>query len=149
MYIALAVFAGLLGLFVTGAAVFTAWAYYASRKSGAAAPEGEPNRPDAAGGPEGPPASWFLRWTVADYAALFLFGFGVVFLLADLTGLSADREQYQYPPYHYAYLLCGFVFSFMGMLFTIVRLAMVIRLAGRASSPGHHAYKPHQAQQAE
>lgn len=144
MYIALAIFASLVGLFVTGAAVFTAWAFYASRKkaAGAERPEGK-----TAAAAEGNPWSWFMRWTVADYAALFLFGFGAVFLLTDLVGVAKDRDQF--PMYHYAYLLCGIVFSFMGMLFTFVRLVLVLRLAGGSAAAHHHPHKPDQTEHAE
>ncbi|MFB9752999.1 hypothetical protein ACFFNY_15650, partial [Paenibacillus hodogayensis] len=92
------------------------------------------------------PPGWFLRWTLADYAALFLFGFGIVFLLTDLIGVARDRDMY--PMYHYAYLLCGTIFSFMGMLFTLVRLALVLRLTGGAAGNGHDPHKPDKAKQA-
>jgi hypothetical protein len=144
MYIALAVFASLVGLFVTGAAIFTAWTFYASRKKTVEVQQQDGNAPAAAAGN---PWSWFLRWTVADYAALFLFGFGAVFLLTDLVGVAKDRDQF--PMYHYAYLLCGIVFSFMGMLFTFVRLALVLRLTGGSAAAHHHPHKPDQTKHAE
>lgn len=144
MYIALAIFASAIGLFVTGAAVFTAVAFYSSRKRAA----DEPSRADKTGQPPaGGTLDWFMRWTLADYAILFLFGFGIVFLLTDLIGVAKEKELY--PPFHYAYLLCGIIFSFMGMLFTFVRLALVLRLTGRSAAAAHHAHKPDQAQQAE
>lgn len=145
MYIALAIFASLVGLFVTGAAIFTAWAFYASRKK-----EDEARRREAAGHSDEAgdrPMDWFMRWTVADYAALFLFGFGLVFLLTDLIAVGKDRDQF--PMYHYAYLLCGVVFSGMGMLFTLARLAVVLRLAGRPAAAHHHSDKPDQTEQSE
>lgn len=148
MYIALAVFASVLGLFVTGAAVVTAWGVYAALKRTNGT---EPNDSADSVKPAAAAAqSWLLRWTIADYAAVLLFGCGIVFLLADLAGVAGDRDQY--PPYHYAYLLCGFVFSLLGMLFTIVRLAVVIRLASStdgARPAVYHPHKPNEAQQAE
>ncbi|MBD2865416.1 hypothetical protein [Paenibacillus oceani] len=149
MFLPLAIFASIVGLFVTGAAVFTAWAFFATRNNQVKAQTAE-----AADGRElavqeagAPPWSWFLRWTVADYSALFLFGFGAVFLIVNLVGVSKDRDLY--PDYHFAYLLCGFIFSFLGMLFTFVRLAMVLRLTRRLMPAGDHPHKPDQAQQAE
>lgn len=143
LYVLLAIFAAVIGLFVTGAAIFTAWAFYSSRSK--TTNDGAREIGDTAQN-EGK-WSWFLRWTVADYAALFLFGFGTVFLLTDLIGVSKDRDLY--PMYHFAYLLCGTLFSFMGMLFMFVRLALVLRLTGGTASAGHHSHEPDQAEQAE
>jgi len=141
MYIALAIFASVIGLFVTGAAIFTAWAYYSSRHR--PADSGKEGQPSAAGST----LDWFMRWTVADYAVLFLFGFGFVFLVTDLVGVAKDRELY--PMYHYAYLLSGIIFASMGMLFTFVRLALVLRLTGKSAPVGHHAGEPNQTEQSE
>lgn len=149
MFIALAILASIVGLFVTGAAVFTAWAFYATRKTRVKAEQAE-----AADGHEkavqdagSPPWSWFLRWTVVDYSALFLFGFGAVFLIVNLAAVSKDRDLY--PDYPYAYLLCGIIFSFLGMLFTFVRLAMLLRLTSRLMPAGDHPHKPDQAEKPE
>jgi len=141
MFIALAIFASVVGLFATGAAIFTAWAFQASRGQGGAGASRERPAPTA------PPSGWLLRWTVADYATILLFGFGFVFLLVDLIGVIRDRELY--PLYHYGYLLCGFIFTLMGMLFAFARLAIVIWLAGRIAGAGHQAGEPDQAEQAE
>lgn len=146
MYTILAIFAGLIGLFVTGVAVFTAWAYYSTRarlKQAGQQPEGE----TPAGEPDISPWDWFLRFTVADYAALFLFGFGAVFLITDLIGVMKDRDMF--PMYHFGYLLCGILFCLMGMLFMFVRLVLVLRLTGGASASAHHPHEPDQPEQAE
>lgn len=140
-YVYLAIFAGVVGLFVTGAAILMVYAFMAARKQRAA---------DAADGESGAIQheawSWFMRWTAADYAVLLLFGFGFVFLLTDLVGVARDRDQF--PMYHYAYLLCGVIFSSLGMLFSFLRLAIVLRLA-RRSTARDHTGKPDKAEQAE
>ncbi|MDF2721613.1 MAG: hypothetical protein K0Q59_1288 [Paenibacillus sp.] len=139
MYIALAIFASVLGLFVTGAAAFTAWSFYTARKTAAEhARQGETAYSEAHADIWG----WFLRWTIVDYAALLLFGFGFVFLLADLAGVMKEREIF--PMYHLAYLVCGIVFCFLGMLFTITRLGLVLRLTRSSAAARHHADKPKQ-----
>jgi hypothetical protein len=65
-----------------------------------------------------------------------LFGCGAVFLLVDLIAISKVVDQYQFPPYHYGYLLCGFIFCLLGMLFSTIRVISLLWLAG-----GSHAQR--------
>jgi hypothetical protein len=139
MYPALAVVGGLVGLLVTGVAVYTAW--FIHRAVGADADKSDAfsaplSRIEAAG-------KMILRWTLMDYAVLLLFIIGLLFLLADLAGVLRDRHSY--PLYHFGYLLCGLVFSALGMLFMFVRLTVLIRLvrSERSFSPNHHDKPSH------
>lgn len=140
MYIALAVLAALIGLAVCGAAVFTAW-YYQSCKRRA---EEKEDRAEEAF----PGNSLLLRWTVMDYAVVFLAAFGLLFLFADVLAVLRDRQSFPY--YHYGYLLIGFVMSFIGLLLLVVRLFVLLRIVGAPSLPApYHQDKPAQADQAE
>jgi hypothetical protein len=136
MYTTLAVFASVLGLAVTGAAVYTAWYVFQLRK-----------------GKEGvdPPGQFertlLLRWTLFDYSLLLLSLIGLLFLLTDLIGVLRDRDLYPY--YHYGYLLCGFIFTLLGLLFMLARLFVVLRLANQGSAAPHNHDEPDEAHQAE
>jgi hypothetical protein len=119
MFTLLAVFGGVIGLAATGVAVFTAWFVFTQRNHTGL-------------------DKLLLQWTVFDYTILGLFLIGMLFLFTDLLGVY--RERANYPLFHFSYLLCGFVFMFLGMLFIIVRLAVVIKLAqsGRPLLPDQH-----------
>lgn len=136
MYTALAVFAAVIGLIVTGAAVYTAWYVFQLRKEKEEVPGGSPFM-----------ASALLRWTVFDYGLLILVLAGLVFLLADLIGVMRDRDLYPY--YHYGYLMSGFIFTLLGLLFMLSRLFVVLRLAGKTAAAPHDHYEPDQAHQAD
>jgi len=136
LYQSLAIFAAVLGLAVTAAAFFTAWYLFKSYKEKVATESSafDPSK--------------LLRWTVLDYAVIGLFAVGMMFLLVDVLGMARDRGSY--PLYHFGYLLSGFIFSFLGMLFTVGRLFLVLRLAGAPRpSAVHHHNEPNQAHQAE
>lgn len=133
MYTALPVFAAILGLAVTGGAVYTVWRIF--QLKGKAAVPGTAER------------QLLLRWTVFDYAILALVLVGLVFLLVDVIGVINDRDQYPY--YHYGYLLSGFIFSLMGLVFMLVRLTMVLRLANPDPAPVDQSNKPNQTYHAE
>lgn len=136
MYTTLAVFASVLGLTVTGAAVYTAWYVFQLRKG------------EAPGQTRGLfDHSALLRWTVFDYALLMLSLTGLLFLLVDLIGVMKERDLYPY--YHYGYLLSGFIFTLLGVLFMLSRLFLVLRLAGHGPSAPHNHDEPNQAHQAE
>ncbi|KIL36087.1 hypothetical protein SD70_31880 [Gordoniibacillus kamchatkensis] len=115
MNVALAIFGGLLGLAVTAAAVYTVWIVKQYGKERGASPEER--------------YAWmaklFLNWTALDVAVVALFVCGTLLLLADVFGVMRDRSSY--PLYHYGYLLSGVTFSIMGMLFVLIRLAVVLR----------------------
>lgn len=133
LYTILQIFAAVLGLAVTGGAVYTVWRLFQAKgKTGA---PGKLER------------QLLLRWTVFDYAVLALVLIGLVFLLADVIGVINDRDQYPY--YHYGYLLSGFIFSLVGLVFMLVRLIMVLRLANPDPSAVDQGNKPDQAYHAE
>lgn len=148
MYTALAIFASLIGLFVTGAALFTAWFVYQERKS----PPAQQEESDA-NVPESRPSmlqsmALLQRWMVWDWAVVLLFGTGAVFLFTDLIAVARDREQF--PPYHYGYLLCGFIFCTMGMIFAFVRILTLLWLnRGSRSMGADHSDEPHHADHTE
>ncbi len=149
---------GATGLVVTGSAVLLAWTVY-SRAQAEAGPTAVPDAPEAAARPEdqrslsaslvrqaGP---HLARWTYFDYVLLALFLIGSLFLFTDLLAVLRDVEQY--PPYHFAYLLFGFVFTLAGMLMMLVRLALTIASA-RAERPlpaPDHQDQPGHAEQAQ
>lgn len=133
LYWTLTVLAAVLGLAVTGSAVYMAWSVHQLRGQGS--------------GQEKAVQRALVRWTVFDYALLILVLAGLLFLLADLIGVLKDRELYPY--YHYGYLLSGFVFSLVGLLFLLARLFMVLRLANPDSSAPDKSHKPDQADHAE
>lgn len=141
MYGVLAVLAALIGLAVCGAAVFTAWfhLYYKKRAFG------DHNR-QTEGVPTGD--SLLLRWMAMDYAVVGLAVFGLLFLFVDVLAVLRDRQSYPY--YHYGYLLSGFVLTFLGLLFLVARLFLLLRVArSHDFSAPHHQHKPDQAEQTE
>ncbi|MFK7696358.1 hypothetical protein [Paenibacillus sp. HJGM_3] len=148
MYTGLAIFGSLIGLFVTGAALFTAWSFYMERKAKQAPPESDSSDDAAAAAKTGSLTPLLKGWMVWDYAVILLFGVGAVFLFTDLLAVARDREQF--PPYHYGYLLCGFIFCLLGMLFSFIRIATLIRLhRGSRTARMDHADEPEHAYHAE
>ncbi|SCW32844.1 hypothetical protein SAMN04487970_100323 [Paenibacillus tianmuensis] len=174
MMMTLAWFGGAIGLIVTGSAVLLAWTVY-SRAQAEAAPSAVPEEaaaqdtanPEDSGNaavrtkerPEDQPSlsavlvrqagPHLARWTFFDYALLALFLIGSLFLFTDLLAVLRDAEQY--PPYHFPYLLCGFVFTLAGMLMMLVRLALTIALV-RSERPlpaPDHQDHPGDAEQAQ
>lgn len=91
---------------------------------------------------------YFSAWTVMDYGVLGLFAIGMLLLGADLLGVMRDRAEF--PDYHFAYLLCGIMFSFMAMLLLLIRLIAVLNLGGlQRPVPPHHHDEPSHANKAE
>jgi hypothetical protein len=117
MYTILAIFAALLGLLLTSGSIYTIWIIVKQRNKH----QEEQTFSQTAG-------RYFLRWSVFDYGVLIVFICGMLFLLAEVIAVVKDRQSFPY--YHYGYLLCGFIFSLLGMLFMLVRLAIVLRMVG-------------------
>lgn len=135
MYTVLTVAAALLGLLITGAAVFAAWAVLQSRKDKTEINTGTASDQSI---------HVFLRWSVLDYLVTGLVLVGFVFLAADLTKVLEQREAY--PFHHYGYLLIGFVISLAGVLLLLARLHLLLRLAGtRPAASLQHQEAPNQA----
>ncbi|MFB6367497.1 hypothetical protein ACFCP7_26315 [Paenibacillus elgii] len=175
MMMTLAWLGGAIGLFVTGSAVLLAWTVYSRAQAEAALsavpeeaaaqdtanpadsgnaaavltkerPEDQPSLSAALVRQAGP---HLARWTFFDYALLALFLIGSLFLFTDLLAVLRDAEQY--PPYHFPYLLCGFVFTVAGMLMMLVRLALTIASvrSERPLPPPDHQDHPGHAEQAQ
>ncbi|GAB2696716.1 hypothetical protein ACFQWB_12105 [Paenibacillus thermoaerophilus] len=93
------------------------------------------------------------RWTVADYAAVFLFLIGFVFLLA--VSLLSIRDRAELPYYHLGYVLTGFVVISFAGLFAFVRLFVLLRLIAGAkalsvrAASSEHQEQPDEADRAE
>ncbi|MCZ8514379.1 hypothetical protein O9H85_18520 [Paenibacillus filicis] len=144
MLMLFAVLGGIIGLAVTGSAVLLAWTLYSRRGSNPA-----PGAVSGLAAAKEPPywmeaAPYLLRWTVFDYALIVLFAIGGMLLFTDLIAVLRDAELY--PPYHYPYLLCGFVFTAAGMLMQFVRLAVTLALVRRGRpvlTPDHHDHPGH------
>jgi hypothetical protein len=115
MYSSLAIFAAVLGLLLTSGAIHTIWSLLQQRKS----QQGDQTFSQLAG-------RYFLRWSFFDYGVLVMFLCGMLFLLTEVIAVVRDRESFPY--HHYGYLLSGFVFSLLGMLFTLARFIIVLRM---------------------
>ncbi|WP_218229593.1 MULTISPECIES: hypothetical protein [Paenibacillus] len=99
--------------------------------------------------PEQHAAKILQRITPLDYAQFALMAIGIIMLLADLVAVLRDAKAF--PDYHIGYLLCGFLFVFLGMLMSFNRLFLTVRAwrsSGGAVSPHHHG-QPHRADKAE
>jgi hypothetical protein len=127
----LAIFGGILGLIVTGIALYTAWIIHQLWKQQAASPRAFSSAEIA--------TRYLSRWTVLDYAVSGISAIGLLLLAADFFAVMRDRASF--PPYHIFYLLCGLIFSMMGILLLVVRLFVVIGInkphaeAGISQSP--------------
>lgn len=139
MLLILAVFGGALGLLATAAGVFTIWSVYAKWKEARNSGFTEVHPAEIA-------SRHFFTWTVFDGALFVLIVLGLLFVFADLLAVFRDRAQF--PPYHFGYLLCGFVFLLIGIVFMVLRLTAVLKPLGSAgaAAPDHHR-KPDQADQ--
>lgn len=128
-YTVLMIFAALLGLLITITAIFTVWVIW--HKSGSLKGKRKDNLVKITG-------TYLLKWTLMDYAVLLLFLSGSLFLFTDLLAVMRDREFF--PSYHYRYLLSGFVFNLLGMIFMYMRLGIALRLfrSERLVSSEHH-----------
>lgn len=160
MKLTLALLAGIAGLIVTASAVMLVWMVIQQQRSKSrpeneqAAGEGAEDRKlSEASEEKSPPlsaaASMLLQWTYFDYALIGVFVVGSLFLFTDV--IAVIRDSASYPLYHYGYLLCGFVFTGLAMLFMVLRLAAVLSLvrSGRTvPAPDEHRH-PGEADQAE
>jgi hypothetical protein len=138
MYTTLGIFAAILGLIIIGGALYTIGSILAQRKK----LQSEQSLSQLAG-------RYFLRWSMFDYAVLVVFLSGMLFLLSEVIAVLRDRQSFPY--YHYGYLLSGFVFSLLGMLFVIVRLVIVLRMV-RSIDPStliNNHQKPNETDAAE
>jgi hypothetical protein len=123
--VSLAIFGGILGLIVTGTALYTAWMIHQLWKQQAASPH--------AISPTHIAAAYLSRWTVLDYGVLGVSVIGLLLLAADLTAVMRDKAAF--PPYHVIYLMCGLILALMGILLLFVRLFVVIGMAKQPSEP--------------
>ncbi|NEW08657.1 hypothetical protein GK047_21920 [Paenibacillus sp. SYP-B3998] len=142
MNLILAIFGGLVGIFVTGVAVYTAWMVHQLWKQQAAGPKPSSQSQIA--------ASYFAKWTLMDCAVVGLFLIGLLLLLAELFAVLRDKTIVG--NFHFSYLLTGIIISAMGMLLLFVRLIVVLGFIQssalqRTVSPNHQ-YEPSDADNA-
>jgi hypothetical protein len=128
----LAIFGGFLGLIVTGIALYTAWIIHQLWKQQAASPRAFSSAEIA--------ARYLSRWTVLDAAVLGVSAIGLLLLAADLFAVMRDRASF--PPYHIFYLLCGLIFSLMGVLLLVARLFVVIGINKPHAEPSQSPVPP-------
>ncbi|WP_281886167.1 hypothetical protein [Paenibacillus sp. YYML68] len=132
MMIFLAIVAGVTGLAVTASAVLLAWTVVTSVKRSKEGDDAPSDERTASQAPFTVMASLrelaplLLRWTYFDYAVLALLAVGGLFLWTDLVAVIRDSESF--PPYHLAYLLCGFVFVLAACFMLTVRFAVVLSM---------------------
>ncbi|MEI7028103.1 DUF1418 family protein [Paenibacillus sp. y28] len=122
MKFVLAIMTAVIGLTITGLAAFVGWRLFAQR--------GDDWKASS--------RNFLTRWNVLDYMVLGLFLLSMLLLAVDT--LVMLRDQANYPEFHIVYTLIGLTFSFVGMVFMIVRLALTLSLSqsGRGSTPNHH-----------
>lgn len=118
MYPSLTILAAVLGLFITSGAIYTLWSIVRQRNN----QQDKQPISEIAG-------RYFLKWSFMDYAIIIVFLSGMIFLLAELVAVLKDRQSF--PFYHYGYLLSGFIFSIVGMLFLLARFTIVLRIVQR------------------
>ncbi|MCR8643919.1 hypothetical protein NV379_14785 [Paenibacillus sp. N1-5-1-14] len=128
----IAIIGSLIGLAVTGGAIYTVWFMLQARKLS----EGQ----DAGNKPHHLPVE-LLRWNVLDYMLIGLFLVGMLMLGADLFAVLRDKASF--PDYHIAYLVGGFIFSFLGMVLLFLRFMMLYHALHAASLPNHKAKPDH------
>lgn len=116
MYTILGFFAAFLGVLIIAGTVYTIYSVIKQRKN----QQSNQSVSETVG-------RYFLKWSFMDYAIIIVFVCGMLFLLAEMVAVMKDREGF--PLYHYGYLLCGFVFSLIGMLFMVARFVIVLRMA--------------------
>jgi hypothetical protein len=115
MYTMLKIFAIVLGVLLTSGAIYTIIAIIRQRNTQLK----KLTFSQTAG-------RYFLKWSFFDYAVIVVFLSGMLFLLVEVIAVVKDKASF--PFYHYGYLLCGFIFSLLGMLFLLVRFAIVLRM---------------------
>jgi hypothetical protein len=138
MYTTLGFFAAVLGLIIISGAIYTIGSIIKQSKK----LQNGQSLSKLAG-------RYFLRWSLFDYAVLVIFLSGMLFLLTEVIAVLRDRTSFPY--YHYGYLLCGFTFSLIGMLFVMVRLVLVLRMVRDTDSSSlvNDHQKPKEANTAE
>jgi hypothetical protein len=118
MYTMLGVLAAFLGVLIIAGTIYTIWSIIRQRNN----QQSKESIAETVG-------RYFLKWSFMDYAIIIVFLCGMMFLLAEVIAVMKDRESF--PLYHYGYLLSGFIFSMVGMLFMVARFAIVLRMVQR------------------
>jgi hypothetical protein len=138
MYTLLRVFAIVLGVLLTSGAIYTIITIIRQRKQ----QQDKLTFSETAG-------RYFLRWSAFDYAVILVFLCGMLFLLVEVIAVIKDKESFPY--HHYGYLLSGFTFSLLGMIFLLVRFVIVLRMVrGMHGSPlVNNHQEPYKADTAE
>lgn len=142
MWIGIVIFSGIVGLAATSAAGYMVWYIRQQWKQEQRTTGHQVPLMRVAG-------KLFVKWTWFDVVMLLLLAFGLIFQAADLAAVMRDRALF--PPYHFAYVWCGFIFTFMGTLFMLIRLFAVLLITGSANGSflPHHHHEPNHANHAE
>ncbi|RTE01995.1 hypothetical protein [Paenibacillus whitsoniae] len=140
MNMLLTVIGAFIGLFVTGAALYTAWTVHHLWRQQAASPRAVSQVEIA--------VTYFSKWTILDFSAIGLFLIGFVLLLAELVSVHRGQTE---ATLHFMYLLSGMIYCSLGMLLLIVRLTVVLAflptstLQRAAAVAPDHQHEPHNA----
>ncbi|OCT12123.1 hypothetical protein A8709_30180 [Paenibacillus pectinilyticus] len=116
MNLVLAIIGGIVGLFVTGAGIYTAWSVHQLWRQQAASPRAVSQVEIA--------VTYFSRWTVIDFSVVGLFIIGLLLMIAELVAVGRDHTEIA--NFHWAYLLTGIIISAMGMVLLFLRLLVVL-----------------------
>ncbi|MGO4497564.1 hypothetical protein AB4114_16935 [Paenibacillus sp. 2RAB27] len=116
MNLFLAILGAVVGLFVTGAGIYTAWTVHQLWRQQAASPRAVGQAQIA--------VTYFSRWTIIDYSVVGLFIIGLLLMIAMLVAVGRDHTEIA--DFHWAYLLTGIILSAMGMLLMFIRLVIVL-----------------------
>jgi membrane-bound ClpP family serine protease len=144
MNLFLALLGAVVGLFVTGAGIYTAWTVHQLWRQQAAAPRAV-SQVDIA-------VTYFSRWTIIDYSVVGLFLIGLLLMLAELVAVGRDHTEIA--NFHWAYLLTGIIMSVMGMLLLFLRLVVVLSflptdtLQRTSAITPNHQHEPNDANHA-
>ncbi|OAS14313.1 hypothetical protein [Paenibacillus oryzisoli] len=116
MNLFLAMLGAVVGLFVTGAGIYTAWSVHQLWRQQAASPRAIGQAQIA--------ATYFARWTIMDYSVVGLFIIGLLLMVAMLVAVGRDHTEIA--NFHWGYLLTGIILAGMGMLLLSIRLILVL-----------------------
>lgn len=127
MNLFLAIMGAVVGLFVTGAGIYTAWTVHQLWRQQAASPRAVSQVEIA--------STYFSRWTIIDFSVVGLFIIGLLLMVAELVAVGRDHTEIA--NFHWAYLLTGIVLSAMGMLLLFIRLIVVLSFpTGKGQAQG-------------
>lgn len=112
MNLFLAIMGAVVGLFVTGAGIYTAWTVHQLWRQQAASPRAVSQAQIA--------VTYFSRWTIIDYSVVGLFIIGLLLMIAELVAVGRDHTEianfhwgvFAYRYYHFRDGNAAIVYSF-------------------------------------